>query len=292
MNSAYKQKIAMIKSLRSFFSEKGATEVFTPITRKTSCDSMRRVQTEYGTYLRNCQELQLRLMMEYYDDVFEIGSSFRREENEDTTHGREFTLCEAQFSGKGLAFLMDILKEFIIPLRSDFRFEEVSVTEEISRRTGINIEFDGEVKLWDFLKSRYPDFNFTQNFQLVNHFIQLEIEPMSIDRCVFFTEYPACTLSLARYSSASKEIIRRFEFFINGIEISNGYENSTDIDEFVERNKKVGMFTKEEAYLEERLRDGSIPTDTAIIGIGVERLCMTIHNIPNIQFLLHENLEF
>lgn len=292
MNTAYKKKIEMIKALRTFFSKKGATEVFTPITRRTSCDSIRRVQTEYGTFLRNCQELQLRLMMEYYGDVFEIGSSFRREEHEDALHGREFTLCEAQFSEKEIKYLQSILKEFIRIFRKDFQFEEISIAKEVYRLTGINIATDGELKLVNCLKDRYPDFEFVQSFHLVNHFIHQEIEPLSLNKCVFFIEYPACTLSLARYADSTNEVVKRFEFFVNGIEVSNGYENSISVDEFVERNKKVGMFTDEEKYLENRLRDGSIPTDTAIIGIGVERLCMALYNIPDIQILLHENTTF
>lgn len=292
MNTAYKQKIEMIKSLRGFWEEKGATEVFTPVMRKTSSSSIRRVQTEYGTFLRNCQELQLRLMMEYYGDVFEIGSSFRREESEDATHGREFTLCEVQFAGKRMEFLISTLKEFIGFFRRDFCFEEISVAEETYHLTGIDIVTEGELALVNYLEGRYPHFKFNHNFQLINYFIQQEIEPLSLGKCVFFTEYPACTLSLARYTDASKEIINRFEFFINGIEVSNGYENSIDIDEFVKRNKKVEMFTAEEKYLEERLRDGSVPTDTAIIGIGVERLCMALYNVSDIQMLLHENAFF
>jgi len=292
MNLVYTQKIEMIKALRSFFVEKGATEVFTPVTRKTTSMSIQRVETEFRTFLRNCQELQLRLMMAYYGDVFEIGPCFRREAIEDATHGREFTLLEAQFSNKDLSFLIGSLKEYISSQHSGFIFEEVSVVGEILQKTGIDVVEEGEEKLVRFLQNLYPSMSFTQNYQYINYFIQQEIEPMSKGRCVFFTEYPSCTLSLARYTDTSKEVINRFELFIDGIEVSNGYENSIDVDEFVERNKRVGMFTEEEQYLEERLRDGSIPTRTAIIGIGVERLCMTIYNIPNIQLLLHENSVF
>jgi len=292
MNLAYKQKIDTIKSLRSFFADKGATEVFTPIMRNTSSVTIQRVKTEFGTYLRNCQELNLRLMMEYYGDVFEIGSSFRLENCEDTTHGREFTLLEAQFAGKDLSYLMSLLKEYILNQRSDLTFEEVSVAKTIKTKTGIDITSDGDAGLVSYLSNRYPTSGFTKNFLFINHYIPQEIEPISIGRCVFFTEYPECTLSLARCDTSSKEIIKRFEFFINGIEVSNAYENSLDIDEFVMRNKKVDMFTVEEEYLERKLREGCIPTDTCLIGIGVERLCMTLHDIPDIRFLLHENPVF
>lgn len=292
MNMAYKKKIEMIKFLRGFLSEYGATEVFTPITRKCSCEPIKRVKTEYDMYLRNCQEMHLRIMMQYYGDVFEIGSSFRRESVEDELHGREFTLCEAQFKDKSLIFLMSILKTIVGTFRKDITFEEISISEEIRHLLGINISIEGEEALVNCLKKRYPNYKFEQNFQLVNYFIQEEIEPKSFGKAVFFTEYPSCTLSLARYKDKSKEIVQRFECFVNGIEISNGYENSINIDEFVERNKKVNMFTNEEEYLEECLRNGLIPCNTSIIGIGVERLCMIIYNITDIQELLHENRAF
>lgn len=292
MNQAYKLKIDTVKALRQFFADRGATEVFTPITRRTSSASMQRVRTEFGTYLRNCQELQLRLMMEYYGDVFEIGSNFRLEEDDDATHGREFTLLEAQFAGRDLSFLMGLLRDIVSSLRGDSFFEVISVAETIKERTGIDIVTSGEMALVSHLKTLYPTLSFAQNFQIINYYISQEIEPMSTGRCVFFTDYPACTLSLARYDIASKEIVRRFEFFINGIEVSNGYENSLDIDEFVERNKKVDMFTAEEQYLETALRSGRIPTDTSIIGIGIERLCMALYGISDIRYLVRENPVF
>jgi lysyl-tRNA synthetase class 2 len=187
---------------------------------------------------------------------------------------------------------MGLLKDFISARRNDFSFEEISIAETIKSETGIDIVVDGEAALIAFLKLKYPTYVYTQNFQLINYYIQQEVEPLSKGRCVFFTQYPACTLSLARYDGTTKEIVRRFEFFIDGIEVSNGYENSLDVDEFVERNKNVSMFTAEEQYLEKKLRQGLVPIDTSIIGIGVERLCMTIYNIPDIQPLFHENTVF
>lgn len=292
MNELFKKKIELIKELKSFFSEIGATEVFTPIMRKTCSDSIKRVETKYGTYLRNCQEMQLRLMMEYYGDVFEIGSSFRPEEHEDDTHGREFTLLEAHFSSKKLEFLIEILKKIIHSQKSDINFCEVSVYETIKNLTGIDLVTEGIYKLVEYLEKIYPTYEYSQAFQLINHYIHNEIEPLSRGRCVFFTQYPSCTLSLARYESGTNEIIRRYECFIDGIEISNGYEYSKDVDEFVYRNKIVNMYTPEEQYMEMKLRSGKLPIDVSVIGIGIERLCMAFNNTKNIQVLLHENEVF
>ena len=289
MNESFKKKIELIKDLKSFFCQVGLTEVFTPLLRKTCSSSMKRIQTEYGTYLRNCQEMQLRLMMEYYGDVFEIGPSFRPEEHEDNLHGREFTLLEAHFTSKKLEYLMEIVKRIFNEKKSDFDFCEVSVYETIKNNTGIDLRTDGLCKLVEYLEKLYPTYKYDQKFQLVNHYIHNEIEPLSRGKGVFFTQYPACTLSLARYEDGTDEIIRRYECFVNGIEISNGYEYSLDLNEFVHRNKIVGMYTPEEQYMEEKLRGGKLPLDVSVIGIGVERLCMVFNNANDIQPFLHEN---
>lgn len=292
MNELFKKKIELIKELKLFFYNIGSTEVFTPIMRKTCSNSMKRIETEYGTYLRNCQEMQLRLMMEYYGDVFEIGSSFRPEECEDDFHGREFTLLEAHFSSKKLEYLMEILKEIINVKIPNIKFCEVSIYETIKSNTGIDLVTDGIDKLIAYLKKLYPVYKYSQSFQLINFYIHNEIEPLSLGKCVFFTQYPACTLSLARYETGTDEIVRRYECFIDGIEISNGYEYSVDVDEFVHRNKIVDMYTPEEQYMEKKLRSGVLPMDVSVIGIGIERLCMVCNNVKNIQILLHENEVF
>lgn len=253
MNELYKEKMNLIKELKAFFTQIGSTEVFTPIIRKTCSNSMKRIQTEYGSYLRNCQEMQLRLMMEYYGDVFEIGSSFRPEEREDTTHGREFTLLEAVFQSKNIEFLKNILKEIFQTKKLNMEICEVSVYDQIKSTAGIDLKTDGISKLIEYLKCLYPNYEYEQPFQLVNHYIHDQIEPLSKGKCVFFTQYPACTLSLARYEVGTTELIRRYECFVDGIEISNGYEYSIDVDEFVFRNKLVDMYTPEEEYLENKL---------------------------------------
>lgn len=291
MNRDYIKKIETIKKLRSFFDTEGAVEVFTPVLRKTSCAPISRIQTENGLYLRNCQEMQLRLMTGYYDNVFEIGPSFRKEE-EDSTHGVEFTLCEAIFKGKKLEYLKNLIKKLFDEFGKGYTCDEISVSNEIKRITGIDIIASGEQVLVEYLKNRYPGYIFQQNFHLVNHFIHEEIEPLSRNKCVFFVDYPSCTLSLARYSDCSKEIVNRFEFFVDGLEISNGYEIAPSIEEFITRNAKVDMFTPEEQYLATCLSVGSIPLDAAIIGIGIERLCMSVFDIHDIRLLLHENNVF
>ncbi len=292
MNELYKKKLDLVKELKVYFSQIGSTEVFTPIIRKTCSESMKRIQTEYGSYLRNCQEMQLRLMMEYYGDVFEIGSSFRPEECEDTIHGREFTLLEALFQSKDIEFLKNILKVILQAKNLNKDICEISVYEQIKRAIGIDLKVDGISKLIEYLKHLYPDYVFVQPFQLVNQYIHDHIEPLSRGKCVFFTQYPACTLSLARYENGTTELVRRYECFVDGIEISNGYEYSTDVDEFVFRNKLVNMYTPEEEYLENKLREKAIPTDVSVIGIGIERLCMILYGVKDIQPLLHENEVF
>lgn len=243
MNEYYKKKIEVIKFLRQFFESKNCTEVFTPITRRTCSPSMKRVTTQYDNYLRNCQESYLRLMTEYYGDVFEIGPSFRPEEREDNTHGIEFVLLEAQLKNKSIDYMMELLKNIVLEYNPEAKFEIVSIYESIKTISGIDIKETGISPFIEYLKEQYPLLNFSQEFEIVNYFINKQLEPSSKERYVFFTEYPACTLSIANYRNDTNEIVNRFEFFINGIEVSNSYEYVQDINEYIYRNKIVDMYT-------------------------------------------------
>ena len=279
----------MIKYLRRFFETKKCIEVFTPIIRVTCSPSMGRVKTQYGTYLRNCQESYLRLFMGYYGDVFEIGSSFRPEEQEDKTHGIEFTLLEAQMQSKTLKQMMELLEEIVKEFIPDAEFEVISIYEAIKQKLGIDIKAVGIAPVVEQLNCIYPDFVYNQDFEIVNHFIHDEIEPLSKNKFVFFTEYPTCTLSIANNTQGESEIVNRFEFFINGIEVSNSYEYTEDVDEYISRNQIVEMYTPEESCIAERIKSGLIPAQASVIGIGVERLCMTLYGAKDISPFLHEN---
>lgn len=292
MNTMYIKKIELIKELRKYFEDLGAIEVFTPVSRKTCADIISRVPAGEGRFLRNCQESYMRLFTPVYGNVFEIGPSFRPEESEDTTHGIEFMLLEAQFMHKDLSFLMTLLKGFIEMKRKDFHCEKISVYQIIKERTGIDLINEGEEKLIEFLQNKYPKFFYKQNYELVNLYISNEIEPLSKNRCIFFYEYPACTLSLARYCEKTKEIVQRFELFINGIEVSNGYVYSDNIEEYIYRNKKVNLFTTEEEYLAEQFKSGVISMDACVVGIGIERLCMVLNDLKDIRVILRENEVF
>lgn len=289
MNDEYVKKIEMIKYLRRYFESKGCIEVFTPIIRATCSPSMGRVKTQYGNYLRNCQESYLRLLMGYYGDVFEIGSSFRPEEQEDETHGIEFTLLEAQMQGKFLQQMMNMLREIVLEFNPDAKFEVISIYEMIKQRLGLDIKATGISAVVECLRSMYPNYLYKQDFEIINRYIHDEIEPLSGGKYVFFTEYPTCTLSIAKHPQGESEIVNRFEFFINGIEVSNSYEYIEDIDEYILRNQIVEMYTPEEKCLVERMKLKMIPTQASVIGIGVERLCMTLYGAKDISPFLHEN---
>lgn len=292
MNENYKKKIEMIKFLRRFFELKNCTEVFTPIIRTTCSPSMRRVTTQYGNYLRNCQESYLRLLMEYYGDVYEVGSSFRPETCEDATHGIEFTLLEAQMKDKSIQYMMNLLKDIVLTFKPDAIFETISIYEVIKENTGLDIKQVGIHPLIEYLKNMYPTLQYNQNFEIINFYINKQIEPKSKGKYVFFKDYPACTLSIANHINDTAELVNRFEFFINGIEVSNSYEYTQDIDEYIARNQIVDMLTPEEKCIAERMRLGLIPKNASVIGIGVERLCMTIYELDDISTFLHENSIF
>jgi lysyl-tRNA synthetase class 2 len=118
---------------------------------------------------------------------------------------------------------------------------------------------------------------------LVNKFIEAEIEPSSKNKIVIFKDYPICTISSARKIQNTKSLINRFELFINGSEIMHAYEDENDLEDFINRSKKVDLYNYEEKIIINNIKDGILPSNSAGLGIGIERLCMAVYNVNNIN---------
>jgi len=97
---------------------------------------------------------------------------------------------------------------------------------------------------------------------------------------VFVTDYPASQASLARLDPENSAVARRFELFIDGIEMANGFEELTDVDEQRQRfeqenkfrdSKGLSVIPLDRLFLE--ALESGVP-ETAGVALGLDRLLM------------------
>lgn len=279
--SLFMDKMCIAKELKTFLEIQGFWEVSTPVFRKDIGKAIRRIRVEGGMALRDSHELQLRYLLSEKNAVFEIGSCFREEaEDKKQTNAKEFLLMELFTIEHDLKALMELIKKFIAKYKGNVVFKEISIAERIKVDLGIDLFSDPQDVLYEKLKKEYLCKEW-KDYQYVEQYIRDSIEPLSKNEIVFFTEYPECTCSYANILRGN--VISRFELFADGIELANGFDDECNSERFLRRNAEFPLFSTEEKWIAECLEKGILPSKSSGVGIGIDRLCMFLYDIKDIN---------
>jgi lysyl-tRNA synthetase class 2 len=264
-------------------------------------------------FLRVAPELYLkRLVVGGFEKVFEINRNFRNE-GISTRHNPEFTMLEFYEAYRDYRYLMDFTEVMLrevakqvlgtLQLRNgehtiDFArpFERLTILDAIRK-------FHPEISASDLatrdsviavLKKRGIEFG--QHAKAGLGALQLHLfEETTEARLIqptFVVDYPAEVSPLARRSDADAEITDRFELYIAGREIANGFSELNDPEDqaarFEEQAKSKAAGDEESMYYDadyiRALEYGMPPT--AGEGIGIDRLVMLFTNTPSIRDVL------
>jgi lysyl-tRNA synthetase class 2 len=259
-------------------------------------------------YLRIAPELYLkRLVVGGFERVFEINRNFRNE-GLSTQHNPEFTMLEFYQAYADYQDLMDLTEEMLRYIATNifdgtvfsYQGNELDFSRPFTRLTLKNaiLKYNPHIKAEDLNTitaardvAKKLEIPVQESFGLGK--VQVEIFEKTVEHelsCpTFITEYPAETSPLARRKDGDQSVTDRFELFIAGREIANGFSELNDPEDQAERfrhqmqNKAAG---DEEAmpfdadYIT-ALEHGLPPT--AGEGIGIDRLVMLFTNSPSIR---------
>ena len=306
-----------IRSIRNYFDEQDFIEVETPMMHKIPGGATARpFITHHNTldmdlYMRIAPELFLkRLIVGGFSKIFEINRNFRNE-GVSSKHNPEFTMVEFYKTFSTYIDMMNLTEDLIRKVVKEvkgsnkiiYQEQELDFSKSFKRMTMIEsiINFSDDLdkeKLFDenYLRNYCKDKNInTKNYQTIGeiHFLIFEknVESNLIEP-TFITEYPIEISPLSRVNDKNKDIADRFEFFIMGKEIANGFSELNDPDDQKRRfEKQVELKDKgdnEAMYLDddyiEALEYGMPPT--AGEGIGIDRLIMILTDSPSIREVL------
>ncbi|HET8816458.1 MAG TPA: lysine--tRNA ligase [Pseudidiomarina sp.] len=262
-------------------------------------------------YLRIAPELYLkRLVVGGFEKVFEINRNFRNE-GLSTRHNPEFTMLEFYWGYADYNDLMDLTEDMLRGMAQEIlgsmQFESEGVAYDFSQpfqRMTVN-----EAILEHLPSATAEQLNSLEQAtalasELGIHVksnwglgkVQIEIfEAVAEHKLIqptFITAYPAEVSPLARRNDNDPHITDRFEFFVGGRELANGFSELNDAEDQAQRfleqvqQKEAGddeaMFYDED-YIT-ALEHGMPPT--AGEGIGIDRLVMLLTNSPSIRDVL------
>ena len=262
-------------------------------------------------YLRIAPELHLkRLLVGGFNNVFEINRSFRNE-GLSTKHNPEFTMLEFYSAYASLQKIMDFVSSIIqnAALDIDINIDSViwnnnsfnlkTFKQQTMRESIIAHNSDLEAKdlkdikvLQDFLTAKKVKFDKEMSWgKLLLEIFENTVESNLIEP-TFITEYPVEVSPLSRRMDADSSFVDRFELFICGNEIANGFCELNDPEDQAERfqdqvdaakrgDKEAMSFDQD--YIT-ALEYGMPPA--VGVGIGIDRLIMMLTNSNSIRDVL------
>ena len=262
--------------IRCVLAEQGFKEVMTPVLRDGDCLVNRRYQTTGGQYLRDCYELPVRrLVSQELPKVFALGPCFRPNDENDATHLQEFYMAAIYSLGESIDVMKEITEEIlrkVIPWAVESKV--ISMRDFIKEDLGIDIAVESTETLVKKLFEKYHYSETARAHVIVDTYIERVIEPLmtGIDSIYFLTDYPTCTMSIsARVNGLN--YLKRFECFIDGLEIGHASVGCLDPDDMEQRLAYADMLGPEEQEQIGLLRAGLIKPNVGY-GLGVDRLCM------------------
>ena len=285
---------AIIESLRKSLKDRDFVEVETPMMHPIPGGAVARpFVTKHNAldrelFLRIAPELYLkRLLVGGFERVFEINRSFRNE-GLSTKHNPEFTMLEYY--------------EAFTTLENTIEFTENMIKKACELiNDSLNISWgEDQINLSKFRKAKLADLVLEHNNSINEDQIAkmcgkelLELFESSVEENLieptFVIGYPVEVSPLSRRNNENPEIADRFELFIGGKEIANGFCELNDPDDqadrFREQVKAKDTGDKEAMSFDEdyvtALEHGMPPA--VGVGIGIDRLVMMITNQTSIR---------
>ncbi|MDH3333817.1 MAG: lysine--tRNA ligase [Gammaproteobacteria bacterium] len=313
----FRKRSQIVSYMRSFLESLDFLEVETPMMQVTPGGAIARPFTTHHNaldmplYLRIAPELNLkRLVVGGFDRVYEINRNFRNE-GVSTQHNPEFTMLEAYRAYADYNDWMDTTEAMLHGMAEaingttiveyqgetfDFgkKFERITVEECIAR---FNPDFDmSKVRDRDYLAAYCEKLGAQVKDNYGPGKLQTEIFEETgearLREPTFITQYPAEVSPLARKNDDDPFVTDRFELFIAGREIANGFSELNDSEDQADRfraqveNAAAGddeAMSYDHDYI--RALEYGLPPTTGI-GIGVDRLVMLLTDSASIRDVL------
>jgi lysyl-tRNA synthetase class 2 len=315
--NTFTMRASVIQYIRDFMHARGFLEVETPMMQAIPGGATARPFVTHhhalgmDLFLRIAPELYLkRLVVGGYEKVYEINRNFRNE-GVSTRHNPEFTMLEFYQAYADYRDLMDLTEALLRGMAEALLggttvtwqgqvydlgkpFRRMTVRESILHfNPGVRAgQIDDPAGAREFAHAL--GIALRDSYGLGK--VQVEIFEKTVEHRLldptFITAYPTEVSPLARRSDADPSVAERFEFFVGGREIANGFSELNDAEDQAERfrrqveEKEAGDLAAmhfDEDYIT-ALEHGMPPT--AGEGIGIDRLVMLFTNSPSIRDVL------
>jgi lysyl-tRNA synthetase class 2 len=297
------QRAEVLRALREFFYDRGVLEVETPVLGSGGATDphLQSLETRVGVgdpttlYLQTSPEFAMkRLLAAGSGAIFQIGKAFREGES-GRLHNPEFTLLEWYRVGWDHQALMNEIDDLLAHLLHEPAGERLTYGEIFRRHLAIDPHTASAKQLLAVLTQQGVRLSLEELDRdvLLQLLMTHVVEPqMPRDRPTFVFDFPPAQAALARLRLGPTVVAERFEVYVRGIELANGYHELRDADE--QRRRFARDLTQRElsglpkVTIDEHFLaalDSGLPT-CAGVALGVDRLVMLAIGAQHIDEVL------
>lgn len=308
VREVFRKRARLIAYIRTYLDDQGFLETETPILQPIyGGGSANPFKTYYQAleqdmYLRIADELYLkRLIVGGYEKVYEVCRDFRNE-GIDRFHNPEFTMVEVYQAYADYTDIITLVENLLIYLTKNLLesekltfagkevtlqipFNRMKYTDALNDKLGFDILTAQENQLSKACEKNGIDHRKLTVGMKIDKLFGSLVQKEIVDP-TFVTDYPKIISPLAKVHRSDERLVERFELIIFGIEVANAFSELNDPVEqrvrFEEQlaRKEEGMNEIDEDFLE-ALEYGMPPTGG--LGIGIDRLCMILFNLPSLR---------
>ena len=292
-----RQRSRVLAKLRDFFQQRQVMEVDVPLLSRATVtdhniDSIQARNADVAAYLQTSPEYFMkRLLAAGSGDIYSLGKAFRDAEN-GRRHNPEFTMLEWYRCGWDEHQLMDEVAELIVSLVPETGVRRCSYADVFIQHLQVDPHFADLADLQRMAviagSEAWTDETRANCLDLL---FSVLIEPQLDDGLVLVYDYPVCQAALAKCAedSQGRQISRRFEGFLNRVELANGYCELTDVAEqasrFAEDQRLRKLSGKAPVTADLQLlaaMEAGLP-ECAGVAMGVDRLLMQLQGADSID---------
>lgn len=293
-----KIRASLLQQTRRFFDSRGLIEVQTPVLSSDTVVDRHidpvpvlmpsdpfDLATGREMWLQTSPEFGMkRLLASGAEAIYQIGPVFRVGES-GSEHNPEFTMLEWYRCGDSMAEGIELLSAYVAELLECPPATVLTIQAAFESLAG----FDPFGRSASDLRRKCQERNVSVPssineddwdtwFDLL--FSTLVQPNLGEDAPTIIHDYPASQAALAKVRRGDPDVAERFELFVGGVELANGYHELLAADELVRRNQAVNQQRTNDGKLalpvESRLLDAmrsGLPACTGV-AVGFDRLCM------------------
>lgn len=285
-----KKRASLLKQIREFMNIRKIMEVDTPIlshfstsdpyiqSMTTSCTA----ESLATLYLQTSPEFSMkRLLAAGLGSIYQIAHVFRDEES-GKRHSTEFMMLEWYRIGFDYYQLMDEMGELLkfIGLATPVK---MTYAESFKRTLKIDPHTVATIHLLKLCRKQGWEDAIEDRHALLDFlFSEVVIKNIEQHKPLFIYDYPECMSALATLKQSKPYVSERFELFISGMEIANGFNELIDADEQVSRFEKELITRRSKNLVETPLDEKFLAAlraglpECSGVAVGVDRLLMVL----------------